>query len=126
MGSIRDKRFYVFLHRQIPVFLALSLLPGLGYVFLGWLNDIFLPALVWYLMVVVASIVGYRIYRSFDYDTMSDQSRDRWYQRCQGFFYAFFVLWVCIFLAYVGHSDTKLHFIAIFTEIGASVVASSL
>jgi hypothetical protein len=32
---MRDKRFYCFLHRQIPVFILLSLLPGLGYLFLG-------------------------------------------------------------------------------------------
>jgi len=123
---MKDKRFYLFLHRQIPVFLALSLLPGLGYVFLGWLNDILVPALVWYLLVIVASVVGYRIYRDFDYDSMSDKTRDQWYRRCSRFFYSFFLLWVGIFLAYVWHSESKLHYIAIFTEIGASVVAANL
>ena len=58
---MRDKRFHEFLRRQIPVFIALSLVPGLGYLFLSWLNGVFTPALVWYLLVVVASVWGYRL-----------------------------------------------------------------
>ncbi|MDO9010141.1 MAG: EAL domain-containing protein [Thiobacillus sp.] len=123
---MKDKRFYSFLHRQIPVFIALSLVPGLGYLFLGWLNHVFVPAFVWYLLIIAASIWGIRIYRDFDFDTMSEQRRDRWYQQCVWFMYVFFLLWVLIFLLYVQQDSTKLHYIAIFTEIGASVVASSL
>ncbi|GAO37010.1 hypothetical protein SCT_2425 [Sulfuricella sp. T08] len=123
---MRDKCFYIFLHRQIPVFMALSLLPGLGYLFLGWLNGVFAPAFVWYLLVIAASVWGYFLYRGFDFDTMSESRRDRWYRHCSWFFYAFFLLWTLIFLLYVRQDAYKLHYIAIFTEIGASVVASSL
>lgn len=123
---MRDKRFYIFLHRQIPVFIALSLFPGLGYLFLGWMNNILAPAFLWYLLVIAASVWGSRLYRGFDFDTMSESRRDRWYRHCSWFFYAFFLLWTLIFLLYVGQKDNKLHYIAIFTEIGASVVASSL
>lgn len=123
---MRDKRFYQFLHRQIPVFITLSIFPGLGYLFLGWLNGVFTPAFVWYLMVVAASVWGYRLYRNIDFDTLSEDRRDRWYRQCSWFFYSFFVLWTLIFLLYIGQDAHKLHYIAIFTEIGASVVASSL
>jgi diguanylate cyclase (GGDEF)-like protein len=123
---MKDKRFYIFLHRQIPVFIVLSLFPGLGYLFLGWMNSIFAPAFVWYMLVVATSVWGYRLYRGFDFDTMSENRRDRWYRHCSWFFYAFFLLWTLIFLLYAGQKDNKLHYIAIFTEIGASVVASSL
>ncbi len=123
---MKDKRFYYFLHRQIPIFILLSLLPGLGYLFLGWLNGVFTPAFVWYLMIIAASIWGIRIYRNFDFEAMSGQRRDRWYQQCTWFMYAFFLLWVLIFLVYVRQDSNKLHYIAIFTEIGASVVASTL
>jgi diguanylate cyclase len=123
---MKDKRFYYFLHRQIPIFILLSLLPGLGYLFLGWLNGVFTPAFVWYLMIITASIWGMRIYRSFDFEAMSEQRRDRWYQQCTWFMYVFFLLWVLIFLLYVRQDSSKLHYIAIFTEIGAAVVASTL
>ncbi len=123
---MKDKRFYHFLHRQIPIFIALSLLPGLGYLFLGWLANVFTPALAWYLLIIATSIWGALIYRNFDYDSMSEQRRDRWYRQCAWFLYTFFMLWVAIFLIYVQLGSYKLHYIAIFTEIGASVVASSL
>jgi len=123
---MRDKRFYEFVHRQIPVFITLSLAPGLGYLFLGWLNDIFTPAFVWYLLVVAGSVWGITLYRNFDFDTMSEDRRNRWYRHCSWFFYTFFLLWALVFLLYVGQKATNLHYIAIFTEIGASVVASSL
>jgi diguanylate cyclase (GGDEF)-like protein len=123
---MKDKRFHSFLHRQIPVFIVLSLVPGLGYLLLGWLNDVLMPALVWYLLMIATSIWGARIYRNFDFDTMSEQRRDRWYQQCAGFMYACFLLWVLIFLLYVRQDANKLHYIAVFTEIGAAVVASTL
>lgn len=123
---MRDKCFYIFLHRQIPVFMALSLLPGLGYLFLGWLNGVFAPAFAWYLLVIAASVWGYSLYRGFDFETMSENRRDRWYRQCSWFFYAFFLLWTLIFLLYIGQDAYKLHYIAIFTEIGAAVVASAL
>ena len=126
MNPMRDKRFYVFLHRQIPVFIALSLFPGLGYLFLGWLHHILAPAFIWYLLVIATSLWGYRLYRSFDFDTMSEKARNNWYKFCSWFIYSFFLLWILIFLLYASQSDTKLHYIAIFTEIGTSVVASSL
>lgn len=126
MDSSRDKRFYIFLHRQIPVFILLSVLPGLGYLFLGWLNNIFAPAFIWYLLVLAESVWGYSLYRKLDFDVMSERLRDRWYRQCTWFFYSFFLLWTTIFLLYVGQDAYKLHYIAIFTEIGASIVASSL
>ncbi len=123
---MKDKRFFVFLDRQIPLFIILSLFPGLGYLLLGWMNGVFAPAFVWYLLIVAVSIWGWAIHRSFDFDSMSEQRRDRWYRQCTWFVYTFFLLWVLIFLLYVGHSASKLHYIAIFTEIGASVVAAAL
>lgn len=86
---MKAPRFHSFLRRQIPVFAALSLLPGLGYLFLSWINDLFAPAFVWYLMVVAASIWGAYLYRNFDYDAMSEDRRDRWYRQCSWFFYVF-------------------------------------
>ena len=123
---MRNKRFYTFLHRQIPLMILLSLFPGLGYLFLGWLNDVFAPAVVWYLLIVAESAWGYQLYRSFDFDTMSENRREAWYRTLSWFFYVFMLLWVLIFLLYVHHDEQKLHYIAIFTEIGASVVAAAL
>jgi diguanylate cyclase len=124
---MEDARLYQFLQRQIPVFITLSVLPGLGYVFLGWLNNTQTPAIIWYFIVIVHSIWGWlALYRDIDLGKMSENQRMRWYRHCSIYFYTFFLLWTSIFLLYVGEADKKLHYIAIFTEIGASIVASSL
>lgn len=99
---MRDQRFYDFLHRQIPVLIVLSLFPGLGYVFLGWLNGVFVPAAVWYLCIVGMSVWGGRLYRRFDFATMGERHRAQWYAQCSRFIYTFFVLWMLVFLIYVG------------------------
>lgn len=121
-----NKRFYTFLHRQIPIMIVLSLFPGLGYLLLGWLNGVFTPAIVWYLLVVVESVWGYHLYSIFDFDIMSENRRECWYRQLTWFYYLFMLLWVLIFMLYVRHDSLQLHYIAIFTEIGASVVAASL
>jgi diguanylate cyclase (GGDEF)-like protein len=124
---MRDARLYSFLHKQIPVLIVLSLAPGLGYLYLGWLNNIFLPAFIWYLFAIATSLWGwFSLYRGINFDSMSEKKRDDWYYRSSVFFYAFFLLWAIIFLLYIGETESKLHYIVIFTEIGASVVASSL
>jgi len=123
---MKDKRFYSFLHKQIPIMVALSLIPGLGYIFLGWIHGIQTAAIIWYGLIVCTSLWGYRIYKTFRFEEMSELDRSRWYQQLSWFFYLFFLLWTIIFLLYVTEDQYKLHYIAIFTQIGASAVASAI
>lgn len=121
---MKQERFYSFLHKQIPVLIILSVFPGLGYVFLGYLHDIHLPALIWYGFILLLSLWGYFLYKAYQPETMGQKQLDSWYNQLTWFYYAFFGLWVIIFLIYVREDAHKLHYIAIFTEIGASVVAA--
>ena len=122
----KSQDIYIFFHRQIVVMLGLSLLPGLGYILLGWVNNNALPALIWYLLVLVVSMWGYRIYKEFDYDKMSAVDLSVWYKKIVLFNYLIFSLWAVIFVLYANETDSKMHYIAIFTEIGAAVVAATL
>jgi hypothetical protein len=85
---MKDQGFYTFLHKQIPIMIGLSLFPGLGYIFLGWLHGIQIPALLWYGLVVATSAWGYHLYRYFDYGSMSQEQIAHWYQRLTLFFYS--------------------------------------
>ncbi len=123
---MKDQRFYTFLHKQIPIMIGLSLFPGLGYIFLGWLHSIHTPALIWYALVVATSLWGWHLYRGYRYEQMNHRQLARWYQQLTLFFYLFFLLWTIIFLIYAWEEEYKLHYVAIFTQIGASVVASAL
>ncbi len=122
----RDKQFHTFLHKQILVILGLSLFPGLGYIFLGWLNGVVMPALGWYALVVLASVWGYRLHKNFLFEAMTHARLQHWYQELCWFFYFIFSLWTLIFILYAGETQGNLHYIAIFTQLGASVVASTI
>ncbi|MDH5765940.1 MAG: diguanylate cyclase, partial [Gammaproteobacteria bacterium] len=106
--------------------MVLSLVPGIAYIILGWLHDIHLRAIIWYLLVVATSIWGYRLYKAFNFDQMSGKEVAQWHKTVSFFFYAIFLLWAIIFILYVPEDANNLHYIAIFTEIGASTVASTL
>ena len=123
---MNEPRFHDFLHRQIPIMIGLSVGPGLAYILLAALHGIEGPALVWYAAVLVMSLLGWRLYRGFAPDSMSRARLERWYRWLELYFYGFFGLWAAIFLIYVRHPEANLHYIAIFTEIGASTVASAL
>lgn len=114
------------MHKQVPVIMVLSLFPGLGYIFLGWLNGIYIAALFWYLAIVLLSIRGYQLYKAFDLAAMTETQLNTWYKNASIYFYFFFALWGVVFVIYAPESGSNMHYIAIFTEIGASTVAASI
>jgi diguanylate cyclase (GGDEF)-like protein len=57
---------------------------------------------------------------------MSEIQLSTWYKSASILFYLFFLVWVVIFLIYAPESKSNMHYIAIFTEIGASTVAAAL
>jgi len=106
--------------------LGLSLGPGLGYVLLGVIHDVAVRAISWYIAMVLISVWGFRLYYQFDFKRMSHAGLVRWYRHTTIFFYIIFILWTVVFLLFIPLHESNLHYIAIFTQIGAGVVASSL
>lgn len=106
--------------------IVLSLFTGLAYVLLGWMHDIHLRAVIWYFAIVIVSIYGYLIYKQYRTQSLSNGQLKVWYRHLSIFYYAFSLLWLVIFLLFIAEDEYKLHYIAIFTEIGAAVVASVL
>lgn len=123
---MKERQFYSFLHKQIPVVLGLSLVPGLAYLFLGAFYHVLTSALVWYGLVVLASLWGVRVYRNFRFEQMTGQELDRWYRELGYFFYTIFLLWTLIFLLYISKDVYQIHYVAIFTQMGTAVLASTL
>ncbi len=103
----------------------LSIFPGIGYVFLGWLADNLWPAMVWYGLNIGVSSWGIYLYRRFDQKNMGHRDLQRWDRQVVAFIYMFFALWALIFAIYVQKTAYGLHYIAIFTQIGATTVAAS-
>lgn len=123
---MKQQKYYTFLQKQILVMMGLSLIPGLVYVVVGWIFNIFYPALIWYILLLFTSIFGWTIYREFASNKMDEAQLKQWYTKLTWFMYVIFSSWSLIFVMYVGHDKYDLHYIAIFTQLGASVVASTL
>jgi len=123
---MNNQKTYLFLQKQILMMMFLSLIPGLAYIALGWINNIVMPALVWYSLIILISSWGWHLYRHFHVEQMSAEELESWYQKLTIFFYIIFGLWTVVFVLYAGEVESKLHYIAIFTQLGASVVASIL
>ena len=120
-----EVRFYDYVHRQIVPLILLSVFPGLGYLFLGWQGGVFWPAAVWYLGILLVSGWGGILHHAYLRRSLAQWEKVRWYRRVLAFYYVFFILWALIFLVYSGETRGNLHYIAIFTQIGASAVAST-
>ncbi|MDH5423498.1 MAG: EAL domain-containing protein [Gammaproteobacteria bacterium] len=123
---MNNNYFHSYLHKQMPVMMILSLVPGFAYVFLSWMHGIPLRAVGWYGVIVVTSIWGSRVYKEYRDDELSGPRLEAWYQRLSLFYYITFFLWLVIFVLFIFEKQYNLHYIAIFTEIGAAVVASTL
>lgn len=123
---MKQQKHYTFLQKQILLMMGLSLIPGLVYVVFGWVFNVILPALIWYGILIVTSGYGWKLYQEFYTNKMDEEHLSRWYKKLTWFMYVIFSSWTMIFVMYVGYDEYHLHYIAIFTQLGAAVVASAL
>lgn len=123
---MKQQKYYNFLQKQILLMITLSLIPGLVYVNVAWSFNIVLPALIWYGMLLLVSLYGWQLYKEFGTHKMDEEHLKSWYQKLTWFMYVIFSSWTVIFLMYVRYDEYHLQYIAIFTQLGASVVASTL
>ena len=123
---MKQQIHYMFLQKQILLLIGLSLIPGLVYVFFAWAFDILVPSLLWYFSLMIVSLYGGYIYRKFSITKMNEKELVNWYKHLSIFMYIIFSSWSVIFAINIQHDELNLHYIAIFTQLGASVVASTL
>lgn len=104
----------------------LSLGPGVVYVIFGYIYNLLYPALLWYSAVFLSSIYGIYLYTIFQNTKMEYEELRLWYNKMIVFMYVIFSLWTVVFFIFCQETESNLHFIAIFTQLGTSVVASAL
>ncbi|MBA1421527.1 MAG: EAL domain-containing protein [Epsilonproteobacteria bacterium] len=75
---------------------------------------------------IFISLYGVSVYRYFSNHKMNEEQLRMWYTHLSIFMYLIFSSWTVIFALNIQHSEYNLHYIAIFTELGAAVVASTL
>lgn len=114
------------MHRQILVVIALFMGTGVGYIYIGWLYSSLLPELLWFALVLALSVWGYRLHRVFLTNDLNMQEKERWLQQLQYFLFTYFSVWTIMFLMYTTRSNIELHYVAIATQLGVTVVSATI
>ncbi len=122
---MHEQRFYNFLQKQILLLIGWSLLSGLGYTLLCIVYNVAKPAIIWYGFIILTSVWGWSLYKQFKYTHMDIGQLEKWYQKVRLFIYIIFGLWTTLFVLYSGDIGNNLHYVVIFTQIGASVIAAT-
>lgn len=122
-----NMHFYDFMHKQILVVIALFTGTGMGYLYMGWLYSYsFLPELLWFSLVLVLSFWGYRLHRSFLEHDLNMQQKEQWLGQLRYFLFSYFSVWTIMFLIYTSRNDMELHYVAIATQLGVTVVSATI
>jgi diguanylate cyclase (GGDEF)-like protein len=114
------------MHKQILVVIALFAGTGMGYIYIGWLYSSLLPELLWFSVVLALSFWGYRLHRVFLENDLSMQQKEKWLGQLRYFLFSYFSVWTVMFLMYTSRSDIELHYVAIATQLGATVVSATI
>ena len=118
--------FFNFMHKQLLIQIYLTLVTGLGYIYMGWLYASLNPALIWYAVVLVLSLYGFKLHKEAQRSDMSILEKDAWLVKTKIFLFSYFSLWSVMFIINVFSDIKELHYIAISTQLGISIVSGTL
>ncbi len=121
-----NMKFYDFMHKQILILIGIFVSTGTGYIFMGYLYSSFLPEISWYLLLLVVSLWGYRLYKVYLERDLNIQEKESWLQKLRYFLFIYFSLWTIMFVLYVSRDNIELHYMAIATQIGLTVVSATI
>ncbi|WP_373031979.1 EAL domain-containing protein [Sulfurovum sp.] len=121
-----NMNFYHFMHKQILVVIALFIGTGMGYIYIGWLYSSLLPELLWFSVVLALSFWGYRLHRVFLDNDLSLQQKEKWLGQLRYFLFSYFSVWTVMFVMYTLRSEIALHYVAIATQLGVTVVSATI
>jgi len=121
-----NMKFYSFVHKQIFVFIILNLSTAPGYVLVGYLYSSFYIALLWMLLVVLIAMWGYKLYRDYKKHDMDLREKERWLTKTKFYLFSASYVWTFMFVVYVLQDKIELHYVALSTQVGSSVVAATL
>jgi diguanylate cyclase (GGDEF)-like protein len=122
-----NMHFHDFMHKQILVVIALFAGTGMGYLYIGWLYSAsVVPELLWFSLVLILSFWGYRLHRVFLENNLNMQEKEEWLGQLRYFLFSYFSVWTIMFLIYTSRSDMELHYVAIATQLGVTVVSATI
>lgn len=121
-----NMKFYDFMHKQILIVIGLFVSTGTGYIIMGFLYSSFLPEISWYLLLLAVSFWGYRLYKVYLERDLNIQEKESWLQQLRYFLFIYFSLWTIMFVLYVSRDNIELHYMAIASQLGLTVVSATI
>lgn len=123
---LNNMSFYNFMHKQILVLIALFASTATSYVFFGIVYSSYIIEPLWYLLVLAVSYWGYRLYREYSEYNYTIEEKEKWLSKLRYFLFIYFSTWTIMFIVYVSRGNNELHYLAIFTQLGVAVVATTI
>lgn len=123
---LENMNFYKFMHKQILILIALFAVTSLSYVLFGYVYGSVLVELIWYFFVLLVSLWGYYLYTIYSDDKFTIKEKEEWLSKLRYFIFFYFSTWTIMFVYYVNQENIELHYLAIFTQLGVAVVATTI
>lgn len=118
--------FYRFMHKQILVLIGLFSTTSLSYVVFSFVYETNHIEIIWYLFVLLVSYWGYRIYLEYSHTDLTIEEKEKWLNKLRYFLFIYFSTWTIMFVYYTLSDNINLHYLAIFTQLGVAVVATTI
>ena len=118
--------FYKFLHKQLLIMIILTLATAGGYIYIGSLYDTGLYEKEWFLFVILISIWGYVLHRQYLKNEILAIEKEKWIKNVKIFFFVYAHTWTIMFIMYTTTKEINLHYIAIASQLGTSVVSVTM
>src|SRR3990167_1651328 len=123
---LNNMSFYNFMHKQILVLIALFASTATSYVFFGIVYSSYIIEPLWYLLVLAVSYWGYSLHKSYSKNNYTIKDKEKWLSKLRYFIFLYFSTWTIMFIVYVSRDNIELHYLAIFTQLGVAVVATTI
>ncbi|MFT7859663.1 MAG: EAL domain-containing protein [Sulfurimonas sp.] len=117
--------FYKFMHKQVLVVIALLAGTAPGYIVTGYLYTNMVVEVLWFLTILAVSVYGYMLYVRYKHCVTMGQQKN-WLSKVRWFMFVYFSLWTIMFVYYVLHDTIDMHYMAIATQLGCTVVAATI
>ncbi|WP_304543977.1 EAL domain-containing protein [Sulfurimonas microaerophilic] len=117
--------FYKFMHRQILVVIALLVGTSPGYLITGYIYTGMVVELWWFFSILIVSLYGYILYEQYKKCETIEQ-QEIWLGKVRRFMFLYFSAWTFMFAYYVKHTIIDMHYMAIATQLGCTVVAATI
>jgi len=121
-----NMNFYKFMHKQILILIALFAGTSTSYVLFGFIYNTNHIEILWYLFVLLVSLWGYKLYKHYSDTEMTIQEKEKWLSELRSFIFIYFSTWTIMFYVYILSDNIELHYLAIFTQLGVAVVATTI